>query len=125
MPESSNLVIHATREMKLLGVEDDVQEAVLKIVRIFADMGHSGSSAMFVIPMINDLLSFRNLSDLTNDPKEWMHISEEQWGSPGGIWQSMRNSEAFSNDSGNTYYLLSEGGSDQHREPLHTSKVVV
>lgn len=124
-PKQSNLVDHARRELELIGEDPDFITGYLKVIQAFADMDHSGGSASIAIPVINRLLQFGNLSDLTNNPDEWLYVSEEQWGSPEGIWQSRRNSEAFSNDAGNSYYLLSEGGNDKNRHPIHQSKKVV
>lgn len=115
------LVDHAKRELELIGEEPETIEQYLKIIQAFADCGHSGSSAAHMTGVLHELLQFHNLSMLTNDPDEWMHVSEAMWGKPGGVWQSNRNPEAFSNDGGRTYYLLSEGGSDVNRFPLHTS----
>lgn len=117
----SNLVDHAKRELELIGEEPETIAGYLKVIQAFADMGHSGTSAEVAIPVINDLLQFKNLSLLTDDPAEWMQFSEEEWGQPGGIWQSRRNPEAFSHDGGKSYYLLSEGANSQNREPLHSS----
>lgn len=117
----SNLVDHARRELELLREDETTIEGYLNVIQAFADMGHSGGSASVAIPVIHALLQYQNLKPLTNDPNEWNHIGEAVWGSPGGVWQSNRNSEAFSHDSGSTYYLLSEGGNDLDRKPLHTS----
>jgi hypothetical protein len=104
--EDSNLVQHAKRELELIGEEDWVVNGYLKMIRIFAGMGHSGGSASVFIPTLNALLSYNNLSPLTDSPDEWMLVTEDD----GGCWQSRRNPEAFSDDGGKTYYLLSEGG---------------
>lgn len=117
----SNLVIHAVRELALIGEDPETTEGLVNVVRAFAAMGHSGGSASIGLAMIERLLRFENLTPLTDNPEEWQFVAEEVWGSPGGIWQNRRNSEAFSNDGGKTYYLLSEGGNDQNREPLHES----
>lgn len=119
----SNLVEHAKRELALIGEEEETVQGYVKIIQAFADMGHSGGSASVAIPVIHRLLQFQNLSELTNDPEEWMFVAEDIWGEEGGIWQSKRNPEAFSNDGGNRYYLLSEGAHDQNRRPIHTAKV--
>jgi hypothetical protein len=113
-----SLVDHARKELELIGEEPETIAGYLKVIQAFADMGHSGGSASVAIPVINDLLQFKNLSLLTDDPAEWMQVSEEQWGQPGGIWQSCRNPEAFSNDGGKSYYLLSEDVGDRVR-PIH------
>jgi len=117
----SNLVNHARRELELVGEDEVTIEGYLGVIQAFADMGHSGGSAMVAIPVITELLSFKNLTPLTDDPEEWMHIAEEMWGEKEGVYQNRRNSEAFSYDKGRTYYLLSEGGNDGSREPLHVS----
>lgn len=111
----SNLVNHAKRELELLDEDTWLTSGILKIVQDFADMGHSGSSAAHTIGVLSRLLQFKNLTPLTDDPYEWNHVHRE-------IWQNARDPEAFSNDKGKTYYILSEGGDDQHREPLHISE---
>ena len=63
----------------------------------------------------------RNLTPLTDNPDEWYFHDASVAGVEGGFCQNIRNGEAFSHDGGKTYYLLSEGGNDKHREPLHTS----
>lgn len=118
----SNLVQHAERELTLLGEDQETIDGYKKVIQAFADMGHSGGSAAIAIPVINELLQFNNITPLTDNPDEWQYISEDVWGSSGGIWQNRRSGEAFSNDGGKTYYLLSEGGNDKNRKPLHESK---
>ena len=105
--EDSNLVQHAKRELELIGEEDWIVNGYLKMIRTFASMGHSGGSASVFIPTLNALLSYNNLTPLTDSPEEWMQVSDT---SEGACWQSRRNPEAFSDDGGKTYYLLSEGG---------------
>ena len=123
--EESNLVQHAKRELKLIGEDPEVVKPTLEIISIFSQMGHSGASAGFHIAMLEKLLRFENLSPLTNDPDEWHYHGAETWGHADGVWQNRRNGEAFSHDGGKTYYLLSEGGNDRNRKPLHTSEEFV
>lgn len=97
-----SLVEHAKRELELLGETDqEYIDGIVKVIQAFADCGHSGGSASVAIPTIHDLLQFKPLSPLTNDPSEWNEVGSE-------VWQSSRNPEAFSSDGGKTYYLLSE-----------------
>jgi hypothetical protein len=118
----SNLVRHARIELQRINEEPETIEQYVRIIQAFSDMGHSGGSAPIAIATIYRLLMFLPLSPLTNDPDEWKFLSEDIWGVSGGIWQNKRNSKAFSNDGGKTYYLLSEGGNDKNRTPLHTAK---
>ena len=97
-----SLVEHARRELELVGEEEEYIVGIENVVRAFADMGHSGSSAMHFIPILDKLLRFQNLTPLTDDPSQWMEISDEIT-----IWQSRRNPEAFSEDGGKTYTLMS------------------
>lgn len=118
--EDSQLVQHAIRELALTNNDQEFKDCIVGAVREFAKYGHSGGSAGVGIHILNDLLQFKNLSPLTNDPEEWMLIEEAVAGRP-DCWQSRRNPEAFSNDGGKTYYLLSEG-SGANRKLMHISK---
>ncbi len=118
----SNLVDHARQELELIGEEPETIEGYLKVIQAFADMGHSGGSAAVAIPTIKELLCFKNLSPLTDNPDEWFHHEEGVWGEAGGGWQNCRNPEAFSNDGGKTYYLLSTGATSKNPNPLLTSE---
>lgn len=100
--KESPLVAHARRELELLGEDDETIEAYLAVIKAFVKMNHSGASATVAIPVIVNLLSFKNLTDLTTSPDEWNKVGP-------GVWQSARNPEAFSSDGGKTYKLLSEG----------------
>lgn len=113
-----NLVDHAKRELELIPEDDEeFKKAILNAVKAFAKYGHSGSSAWVGIHILGDLLQFRNLSPLTNDPDEWMEVGTK-------VWQSTRNPEAFSNNGGKTYYLLSEGANFDNPKPYHRTKKV-
>lgn len=119
----SNLVDHAKRELALLhpGESADelqklIEDFVVETVQKFSEMGHSGSSAAYTTGVLTRLLEFRNLRGLTNDPNEWIEVGD-------GLWQNVRNSEAFSTNGGETYTLLSERGGDDP-QPAHTSEAV-
>lgn len=119
----SSLVEHARRELELIGEDKVTIDGYLRVIGAFASMGHSGGSASVAIPTINRLLQFKALTDLTNDPDEWIRHEEDVWGEPSGIWQNRRDSEAFSNDGGVTYYLLSEkSAAGPEVTPIHRSK---
>ena len=118
----SNLVTHARRELELIGEEPETIEWYLRVVKEFASYGHSGVSSSVAIPTLQELLSFKNLSPLTINPDEWMFISEDLL-SNCGIWQNVRNGEAFSNDGGMTYYLLSENKDPSKLRTMHKSAI--
>jgi hypothetical protein len=121
-----SLVEHAKREIDLLPENDEgFKKAILNAVKAFSEYGHSGSSAFFGMHLLHELLQFRNLTPLTNDPDEWIHHAEEVSGVEKGVWQSTRCSEAFSNNGGKTFYLLSEGANFQNPKPWHRTRKVV
>jgi len=120
----SNLADHARRELVIIGEEPETIDWYVRVIDTFNEMGHSGSSAAITTQVLNRLLQWQPLTDLTNDPHEWMFIADDIAGMP-NLWQSLRNPEAFSNDGGITYYLLSErvaspGGMET--TPLHRSQ---
>lgn len=120
-----SLVEHAKRELDLIPEDDEkFKKAILNAVQAFSEYGHSGSSAFFGMHLLHELLNFRNLTPLTNDPEEWNHISEDVAGRS-NLWQSRRNPEAFSNNGGKTFYLLSEGANFENPKPWHRTKKVV
>lgn len=119
--DESNLVRHARRELTILDYDQETLDGFLNVVQAFADMGHSGGSAAIAIPTLNALLQFQNLSPLTNDPDEWMHIAEEVWGETNGVWQNIRNGSAFSRDGGKTYTKLDDPKDVNGNKPVYTS----
>lgn len=124
--KDSGLVAHAKRELDLVGMTDDSdgksklgREGLLDLIRQFASQGHSGTSAAWMMNMFVRLVMFSPLTELTSDEDEWNEVG-------GGVWQSTRNSEAFSKDRGQTYTLLSEEHDARRAStqiPVHTSRV--
>jgi hypothetical protein len=100
-----DLVQHAETELWLIGEEPEMIDWYCSVIREFASYGHSGGSASVTIPVLNRLLQHKNLSPLTDDPAEWI---DQSGLSSSPLWQNSRNSEAFSYDGGETYYLLPE-----------------
>jgi hypothetical protein len=99
----SELVNHARRELEIIGEEPETIEGYLKVIQAFADMGHSGGSAMVAIPVINELLQYNNLAPITNNPEDWMDVANL-------LWQCKRNPRLFSVDGGKTYYDVDNKG---------------
>jgi hypothetical protein len=132
----SNLVDHARRELQLAGMYDTgdqydeynrmMAKAVMQLIEVFSEQGHSGFSASMVTAMTEKLLRFEPLTAITDDPEDWMEVSSFGGGKP--LWQCRRQSSAFSNDGGKTYYLLEECRRGWRRKlfgmaPIHESEV--
>ena len=112
----SNLIDHARTELTKAGLLDKDSDyggmlggAALELVEKFASQGHSGFSAMATIDLASRLMRYEPLTPLTDDPAEWMHVSDDAAGRP-DLWQSRRDSAAFSRDGGKTYQ---RNGSDE------------
>ena len=109
-----NLVQHAENELKragLLGTYDDdngyrglIGQAVLRAVRQWADERHSGYSHAFALKVFNKVINHKALTDLTDDPKEWIYIKSF----PEHVYQNTRQTSCFSLDVDRTYYDVSE-----------------
>lgn len=79
-----------------------IGNCVYEICKLFAEQGHSGLSASITLQLIDELLVKSNtLSPLTNNPDEWMDVTEM---SGYKLHQSKRKFSCFSNDNLNTYY---------------------
>jgi hypothetical protein len=103
----SNLIEHAKREMKLIGLDQKdadyggaLYKASLELIKTFSKQGHSGGSAASVIEIFDRLARFKPLSPITDCPTEWTDVSAMS-GKP--LWQNIRCSSCFSEDGGKTW----------------------
>ncbi len=93
-----------------------------RVIAEFASFGHSGGSASVTIPVLHELLQFHPLTALTSDPADWIDRSEASGGHP--VRQNRRDSRAFSEDGGKTYWLLHEreAAGSLEATPLHVAE---
>ena len=61
---------------------------VLELLRVFADEGHSGSTAPYTVNMFKKLAMFEPLVPLTGEDWEWAEVSD-------GVFQNKRCSRVF------------------------------
>lgn len=106
--EESNLVKHARHELCLIGEDVDVINWYTRVIKEYASFGHSGGSAWATIAVLEELLRFRPLTELTDDPEEWYHHGPDMWDSQSGIWQNKRDGRMFSGDGGQTYTCVDD-----------------
>lgn len=78
----SNLEAFAKEELKRAGHFDEdglyggmLGDAVMNMVKVFADEGHSGFSASIAISLFSKVARFEPLTPLTGDDDEWMEVS--------------------------------------------------
>lgn len=95
----NNYETHAMREFKAAGwldengeFKDEMQkmicEHVIKLLDVFADEGHSGSSAPYAISLFEKLVKFEPIAPLTGEDWEWTEVAE-------GVFQNKRASRVF------------------------------
>lgn len=94
----SNLVEFAKSELeraKLFGEGDFyggmMGNAVLKLIQVFADEGHSGMSAGMAVSIFEKLARFEPLTPLTGEDDEWNEVGS-------GMFQNRRCSHVFKED---------------------------
>lgn len=95
MTEKSNLELHAEKELKLAGLFDKdsdyggmLGDAVMKMVKVFSDEGHSGFSVNMAINIFEKVARFEPLMPLTGADDEWMEVGD-------GVFQNVRCSHVF------------------------------
>lgn len=72
----SSLIEHAKKEMELAWpkqneMQDMVKYNVLELMQVFADQGHSGFSAPYVLDVFNKLAMYKTIAPLTGEDDEW------------------------------------------------------
>lgn len=106
----SNLKSHALMEFRAAGwcdengkFNDDMQEAicnhVLKLLEVFADEGHSGSTAPYAVNLFKTLAMFEPVVPLTGEDWEWTSIDF----GPDMKYQNKRCGHVFKNEQGQAY----------------------
>ncbi len=75
---------HARRELELAGWFDEdgfyggmVGKAVMELIKVFSDQGHSGMSANLCRHLFEKVSAFEPLTPLTGEDDEWNDITEQ------------------------------------------------
>jgi hypothetical protein len=94
---------YARRELERAGLfnEDSdyggmLGEAVMKLIKAFAEEGHSGFSAQMASDLFNKLSRCEPLSPLTGDDDEWNEVDDD-------TWQNNRCSHVFKTTTDGAY----------------------
>jgi len=97
---------YAENELKLAGLFDKdsdyngmIADAVMELVKVFANQGHSGGSASMTIELFSKVARYENLTPLTFKDDEWIECIA-------GGYQNKRRSSVFKEGKdGRPYYL--------------------
>lgn len=110
----SNYKFHAQQEFRAAGWVDEsgrytdemqgwICDHVLKLLEVFADEGHSGSSAPYAINVFSKLAKFEPIAPLTGEDWEWNEVSD---GADGVMYQNSRMGAVFKHGKdGKAYWL--------------------
>ncbi len=81
----SNLIEFARKELKLNGAFDSevyggmIGEAVMELIEMFSNQGHSGMSASITRGLFKALASYEPLNPLTGEDNEWNFIGRDKF----------------------------------------------
>lgn len=104
-----SLTDFARNELKLAGLFDAdsdyggmLGEAVMKMVTVFSEEGHSGFSALMAISLFEKVARFQPLTPLTGEPSEWIAVDGPSEGDPGSakLFQNNRCPHVFKDAKG-------------------------
>lgn len=109
--QESGLEIHAREELKLAGMFDKnsdyggmIGNAVMELIKVFAEQDHSGYSASMVRNIFNKLADFKTICPLTGEDSEWNDVGGPTIGDK--VFQNNRNSAVFKDGkNGQAYYI--------------------
>lgn len=74
---TSKLREHAAREMRLLGVPDNIQSLVLRILKTIYDSGEDEYAIFGVVKTVENLYGFLPMSPIEDKEEEWTKVEEE------------------------------------------------
>lgn len=81
--------------------KDEMQEAIcrhlIKLLNVFAEEGHSGTTALYTIDLFKKLASFEPVAPLTGEEWEWVDVAEQNGGP---LYQNKRCGHVFKDPNG-------------------------
>lgn len=92
----SSMLKWAEEELKRYNFDfygDNMNKAVLEVLKTLIDQGHSGMSASIVIQLVDRLWAWKPLTPLTGEDDEWTDKLDPD----GNTWQNKRYSAVFKN----------------------------
>lgn len=107
----TNLINYAYQEFRAAGwcdqdnqFNNEMQQAicnhVIKLLEVFSNQGHSGSSAPYAVQLFSKMALFDPLTPLTGADDEWQDVTEF---SNEPTWQNKRCSRVFKNVDGQAF----------------------
>lgn len=103
----SNMLKWAEEELRYAGYDINdpedgpnrwLAEGTLELLKVFAEQGHSGSSAPYAVALFEKLAMWKPIAPLTGADDEWNEVGPN-------IWQNRRNSTVFKREDGQAYWM--------------------
>lgn len=95
-----SLINHAETELRAAGLFDKksdygglLADAVMDLVRVFSEQGHSGFSSVQTLAIFSKVAAFEPLVPLTGGVDEWIEVGD-------GVFQNRRCSHVFRDSTG-------------------------
>lgn len=96
MEEIVSLIAHVKREFALLNSDDEynkmIEDCVIEVIEKVENQGHSGLSIEIFKNVLNTLLSYNPLTQLTGEDDEWMDVYD---GGEYVMYQNVRAGNVF------------------------------
>jgi len=93
----SNLIEFAETELRLAGFFDydgAIGEAVMELIKVFAEQEHSGMSASRCRQLFNKVAAYETLTPITDELDQWIEVDGK------GLFQHKRCSNVFKDANG-------------------------
>lgn len=104
----SNMLKWAEEELRYAGYDVNdpedgpnrwLAEGTLELLKVFAEQGHSGSSAPYAVSLFEKLAMWKPIAPLTGEDDEWGEAYDLK-----GTRQNKRNSAVFRGTDGQAYW---------------------
>lgn len=98
-------------------MQDSINKDILDLVEMFANQGHSGFSANYVINILTKLLKQSFVTPLTGEDDEWVEVTP-------GVFQNKREGKIFKQAdkfNGKAYYIDGKVFSDNGGKSFYTN----
>ena len=93
---------------------ESVANAILELLEVFDNQGHSGFTAPYTARMFHRLAMFKPLTPLTGEDDEWNEVGP-------GQFQNKRYSAVFKDENGKAYNIKGKIFSDDEGETWFTN----
>lgn len=115
--ELNRLVPDENKDKEAYDLQQIINKDILKVIECFCDCGHTGFTAEYAINIINKLLRWQPLTELTGEDDEWNTISNNSI-----KYQNKRCPFIFKDENGQAYNIEAKIFSDDNGHTWFTDR---